>query len=126
MQSTPRIPEIVKTTAVNAMKKLTLTGCKFKVISPWGEQYGDLEVIPPKKRTINPNREYGAIAKHYDQYLNLDAKEGEVTVIPCATFTPQEIRSGICSRLSREWGKQTYQTMIVGNTVQIIRLDKKD
>ncbi len=81
-----------------------------------------MQVMDKKKRNINPNREYGAIRKYYDRFVNYNAQVGEVFEVPCTTeFSKEEIRSGICAKLSTKWGKGTYTTAIVEDKVQILR-----
>ena len=117
-----QMPEVVRKTVEQAVRLLEATGSSFRVITSDGTQYGKLEVVQPKKRNINPDREYGAIRKYYDRFVKYDASVGDVFEIPITKeFTSEEIRSGVCAKLSTRWGKGTYTTAIAGDKVQILR-----
>jgi hypothetical protein len=117
------LPKVVQTTIKNAVRQLEATGCEFRVIDPLGNSYGTLEVAEKKKKKkMNPNRTYGELREYYDSYMNYNAKVGEVIEIPpSAKYKPEEIRSGICAKLTSRWGKGTYVSAISGQTVQILR-----
>ena len=117
-----KTPEIVTKTIMQAEKMLRATGCDYKILTPSGDEFGNLEVMPKRKRTINPNREYGELVKHYDQYIDYDAAEGDVFEIPKGPFTTEEIRRGVCSKLSKSWGNGTYTTVVVEDVVQVLRI----
>jgi len=107
---------------LRAMNYMTAIGCKFKVITLDGEEFGDLEVVVNKPRTRAPLRhKFGAIAEWYRPQLNLDAAIGDVQTITCGTFSTEEIRSGVCSLLTKRWGKDTYITSITGDVVEVLR-----
>ena len=65
---------------------------------------------------------YGEIAKFYKPQLNLQAEIGDVQDIALGKFTAEDIRSGVCSLLSREWGKDTYTTNLTDASVEILRI----
>lgn len=117
-----QMPEVVRKTVEQAVRLLEATGSSYKVITSDGTQYGKLEVVQPKKRQINTEREYGAIRKYYDRFVKYDANVGDVFEIPVSKdFKAEEIRSGVCAKLSTRWGKGTYTTAIVEDSVQILR-----
>jgi hypothetical protein len=104
------------------LKYMTAIGCTFKVITPDGEEFGTLEVVVNKPRTRGPlRRKFGVIANWYKPQLNLEAPIGEVQVIKLGEFSSDEIRSGICSVLSKRWGKDTYTTNILAESIEILR-----
>ena len=117
-----KTPEVVIKTILQAEKMLRATGCDYKIITASGEEFGNLEVVPKKKRMMNPNREYGELVKHYDQYIDYDAAEGDVFEVPRGPFTVEEVRSGVCSKLSKTWGNGTYTTAIAEDKVQVLRI----
>lgn len=117
-----QMPEVVRKTVETAVRLLEATGVGYKVVTPDGKEYGKLTVVTPKKRIINTDREYGAIRKYYDRFVQYDAEVGDVFEIPMTKeFTAEEIRSGVCAKLSTRWGKGTYTTAIAGDKVQILR-----
>lgn len=115
-------PEVITKAIQQAIRILNATDCEFKVIEQNGVEWGNLEVMPKKKRTINPNREYGELVKHYDQYVDYDACVGDVFEIPKGPFMPEEIRRGVCSKLSKTWGNGTYTTAVLDDKVQVLRI----
>ena len=106
---------------------MTAIGCTFKVITPDGQEFGTLEVVVHKPRTRGPLRhKFGAIAEWYKPQIDLDIEIGEVQTIKFGEFSPEEIRSGICSLLSKRWGKETYTTNVLADAIEVLRTDKKE
>ena len=106
-----------------AISYITAIGCTFKIITPDGEEFGTLEVVPLKPQGARAPRKYpyGAVAKYFRPLLNLDLSLGDVCVVDCGAYSPEIVRSGVCSELSAKWGKDTYITSVVGNTVEVLR-----
>ena len=105
-----------------AVKFIDALGCTYKIITPEGEEFGTLEVKPTKDRKRAPLRyPYGEISKFYKPQLNLQAEIGEVQEIAIGKFTAEDIRNGVSSMLSREWGVDTYTTNINNSAVEILR-----
>jgi hypothetical protein len=106
-----------------AVKFIEALGCEFKVITPDGDEFGTLEVKATKNKTRAPLRyAYGEIAKFYKPQLNLQAEIGDVQEVAVGKFTTEDIRSGVCSLLTKEWGKDTYTTSITDHSVEILRI----
>jgi hypothetical protein len=114
-------PLVVTKSIESAIRLLNAAGCHYKVISPNGDQYGGLEVVTRKKKQINPNRNYGELRKYYDMFMKYDASVGDVIEIPSGKYPPEDIRGGICAKLTTIWGKGTYVSAIVEDKVQILR-----
>jgi hypothetical protein len=105
-----------------AINYMTAIGCTFKVITPDGQEFGTLEVVVNKPKSRGPLRhEFGVIARWYRPQLDLEAKVGDVQTVKCGNFSTEEIRSGVCSLLSKQWGKDTYTTNITGDLVEVLR-----
>ena len=106
-----------------AVKFIEALGCDFKVITPEGDEFGTLEVKIAKNKTRAPLRSaYGEIAKFYRPQVNLQAEIGDVQEIAAGKFTAEDIRSGVCSMLTKEWGKDSYTTIINEHSVEVLRI----
>jgi hypothetical protein len=115
-------PEVVTKGIQQAIRVLIATKTDFKAILSNGEEYGNLEIVGKKKRTANPNRVFGDLVRHYDQYIDYDAVVGDVFEIPKGPFESDEIRRGVCSKLSKTWGNGTYTTAVLEDCVQVLRI----
>jgi hypothetical protein len=94
--------------------------CTYKIITDDGEEFGTLVVAPVKtKRPLT--YAYGEISNWYRPYIDLNAGVGVVQEIPFGKFPPETIRSGLCSWLTKEWGKDTYITAITDTHVELMR-----
>lgn len=123
MKTQTQLPLVVQNTINDAVRKLKASGCQFKVVAPDGTEWGDLKVEQPKKKIQNPNRPHGALRNYYDQFVDYTAPVGTVIQIPKhPVYTTEEIRSGVCAKLSTHWGKGTYTTAVSkAGVVEILR-----
>jgi hypothetical protein len=122
MKTNQELPLVVLKTIQQAIRLLDASGCEYRINAPNGESFGTLKIEQPKKKKANPNRVYGELRGYYDKYMNYNAKVGDVIEIPPSDkYSPEEIRGGICAKLTDRWGKGTYTTAIVAKTVQILR-----
>jgi len=113
--------EIQMRELLRALKLFEAFDCKFKVITPNGEEFGVLEVVSPKSKAVR-EYPYGEMRDWYKSQLNLDPKIGEVQEIRPTKYPIEKVRSGICSLLSETWGQGAYKTTIVEDTIQIMRI----
>lgn len=106
-----------------AIKFIEAVGCEYAVITPDGDLFSNgLEVVEKKERTRAPLRyAYGEIAKFYKPQINLAAEIGDVQEIALGKFSAEDIRGGVCSYLSKEWGKDTYTTNIAEHCIEVLR-----
>lgn len=103
-----------------AIKFIDSLGCAYKIITPEGEEHGTLEVkAKPNRRALR--YPYGELVKFYRPQLNLNAEIGEVQEVAVGRYSPDDIRRGVCSLLSKEWGNDTYTTSVTANTVEVLR-----
>lgn len=112
--------DIQRKELARCIKFIEAIGCKFKIITDEGEEFGTLEVRTTASRAPRKHP-YGAIANWFRPRLDLTIGIGEVCVVDCGEFEPDVIRSGVCSELTAKWGKDTYTTAIVDNTVEVLR-----
>ena len=105
-----------------AIKFIDALGCTYKIITPEGEEFGVLEVKQTGGKKRAPLRyPFGEIARFYKPQLNLQAEIGDVQEIVFGKFAPEDIRSGVCALLSKEWGKDSYTTSITDTCVEVLR-----
>ena len=110
------------------IKFIAGAGCKFKIITPDGEEFGELEVKPVSSKTRGPLKHpYGELISFYKPQINLSAPVGSVQEIKSGKYPPLRIQSGICSLLHREWGSDNYTTCINTKTqnIEILRIAEK-
>lgn len=119
--------EIQKKELVRCVAFIEALGCKFKVITPDGKEFGGLEVAPPKAYKRTPlQHPYGAIATYYRTVLNFDAEVGSVQEVPCGEFPIKSLKSGIARELTARWGKDAFDIVITDDTVEVLRTAKED
>ena len=105
-----------------SIKFIDSLGCTYKIITPDLAEYGTLEIKQTKERTRAPLRyPYGELSRFYRPQLNLAAEVGEVQEIQVGKYTVEDIRSGVCSVLSKEWGTDTYTTSMGDGVVEVLR-----
>lgn len=102
-------------------KFIEALGCKYKIITSEGEEFGDLEVVVEKKRTRTVKRPYGELVNWYRPLINLNAAIGSVQEIDCTGRDVEAVRSAISAHLSTNWGKKTYTTNLNKNVLEILR-----
>ena len=118
--------EIQRKKLDEAVRMLTLLGTKYKVITPCGLEYGDLEV----KEQRNTKH-----ARNLPQYHRLETREvflphlknmkaGTVKIIDCGQYDPRVISRDISSYFANRMGAKavsclTYQE---GRSVQVLAL----
>lgn len=115
--------EIQKQQLERSVRFIASLGCSFKVITPDGEEFGELEVTQKKKITRSPlHHPYGDVSAQYKPQINLQAEIGSVQRIDYGKFGAEEIRGGVCSYLSKRWGKKTYTTLAHPTYMEILRV----
>ena len=124
-QNQTQQPQVITKTIAKAVELLKASGAKFKVISPNGEEFGELEVQAPKgKKTFR--FAHGEISCIYKPVLESLAI-GEVATIknPDANrFDIEDIRSSACSWISKNWGTDAHTSTIdrTFDTLEILRV----
>ena len=125
MQDNQTQPTIVTKTIARAIEMLTASGAKFKVISPNGDEFGELEVAQQVERKKNFKFKHGFLLSIYLPHVeNLQA--GEVAQIPVREdgVALEDVRGAACAWMTTHWGKGTYTTGIdkTFNTVEVLRI----
>ena len=125
MQDNQTQPTIVTKTITRAIEMLTASGAKFKVISPNGDEFGELEVQPPKGKK-HFRYAHGELANHYKPLLE-KLKVGEVATFKNPDpnkYDIEDFRSSACSWISKEWGLGAHTSTIDRDfdTLEILRV----
>ena len=113
--------ELQQKELLKIIKFIDAIGCKYKIITDDGQEFGELDVAEKKELKRHLKRPYGELAKYYKNKLNFDIAVGEVQEVDCGDILPNELRSAICSHLGKEWGNGTYATCIKDGKVEILR-----
>ena len=114
---------IQKRELVRAIDLIKALGCTYKVITPDGEAFGELQVAAPKtvKRAARKHP-YGVVVAHVRKHLDMTAQIGVVQVIECGDLDNETVRSSICTVLTAAWGKDTYTTATQPGKVEVMRI----
>jgi hypothetical protein len=115
----------VQVIALNkAIKLLVASGCQYAIVTEQGETISNgLEVAVPTERQRAPRKyPYGELTSYYRPLINFDAPIGSVQVVPFGKYPSKDIRGGISSTLSQEWGKDTYITKTTDAGIEILRM----
>lgn len=116
--------DIQKRELLRSIKLIQSLGCSFRIITPDGESFGELEVVKKKqeKERIRPLRfPYGEVTKHIRKHLDMNAPVGSVQEIPAGAYGSRAIQGTLCSILSTGWGGRTYTTVTHEDRVELMR-----
>lgn len=96
----------------------------FKIITAEGEEFGNLEVKPVKKKKKKSASLYphGELTKYVTPIMS-GVKPDQVVSIPVGKYDAERLRSNACSWASATWGKGTYSSTVPKgkNSVEIYR-----
>lgn len=113
---------VVNSAISRAVKMLDASGAKYRIVTPDGEEIGDLYAAPINKRKLlRDDRPYGALAAHMRPYL-ANVKPGEVVRIPYSGFDREHLRGAVAAHLSNTWGAGTYVTTLTDMNVEVLRV----
>lgn len=112
---------------VRSVKFIESLGCKFKIITPDGEEYGALEVVVKKPQRKGSGLPHGEISNFVRANLDMNAEVGSVQeIFVPEKYVPLHIQASACHILSRAWGRDTYTTCLNKNnmSIEILRIAK--
>jgi hypothetical protein len=111
MHTQSEVPQVVMKAIDEAINKLRVTGCAFKVMLPNDEfVIHDIDRIEPKKIQRNRTYAHGELKQHYWPYL-ANLQVGEVASIPYSDELPvAALQSSATAYLSNTWGNGSYTT----------------
>lgn len=124
MQDNQNQPQVITKTIAKAVELLKASGAKFKVISPNGEEFGELEVVAAKQKTFR--FAHGELCNIYRAQLE-GLSVGEIATIknPDTTkYDLEDIRSSACSWISKHWGTDAHTSTIdrTFDAIEILRI----
>lgn len=116
--------EIQKRELIRIEQFLKAAGAKYKIILASGEELGDLVVQTEKKRKTRGPLKYpkGTILAYILPYMQTLAA-GTAIEIPGGPYDAEDVRRGVCSWMSKEYGKGSGATTVnrYSNSVEVLR-----
>jgi hypothetical protein len=117
-------PEIITKTIAKAVELLKASGAQFKVISPNGDEFGELEVVAAKQKTFRFG--HGELSRIYKPLLET-LKVGEVATVKnpdASKYDLEDIRGSAAAWIGKHWGSEAHTSTIdrAFNTVEILRI----
>jgi hypothetical protein len=111
---------------LRSVKFIESLGCKFKIITPEGEEFGVLEVRKkaPRKST---GLAHGEISNFVRSNLDMNAEVGSVQeIFVPEKYVPLNVQASVCHILTHAWGRDTYTTCLNKNTmgIEILRISQ--
>jgi hypothetical protein len=123
-----QIPEIIKHTVDQALKKLQVSGCAYKVVLGDGTIFTHKEEIFATKNGTRSRDglpyKYGDVKAHYEQYIK-DLEIGGVASVPATSKLALDVIQGsLTAHLSQRWGRGNYTTFTNKETdcVEVLRI----
>ena len=115
--------EIQKRELLRCVGLIKGLGCSFKIITPEGEEFGELEIKTSGAGVTRGPRKYpyGTLTAHARGSVDLTAPVGSVQVIPCDQFDTESVRSAVCTLLTNKWGPKTYVTSGHADHIDVLR-----
>lgn len=124
MQDNQNQPQVITKTIAKAVELLKASGAKFKVISPNGEEFGELEVVAAKQKTFR--FAHGEVCNIYRAQLSSLAVGDVATIVnPDPTkYDLEDIRGSAASWIGKHWGTDAHTSTIdrTFDTIEILRV----
>lgn len=101
-------------------------GCKFVLMTPDGDRYGNTDAVKIVKAKLHERKKrplkypMGTWSNYIKPYL-VDLKEGEVALIPYGDFDREDLARNVCATANTLWGKKSYISAPRDNGVEIMR-----
>lgn len=124
---TVAVPRVVMKAIKEALNKLQVTNCSFKVILPNGDEqlHDPHDLLNPQKpiKRQRKDRPYGELCAYYKPYVE-DMKAGDVVEIPIGPYTPQELQSAVTAWCCQHWGNGTVTSSknVDSGMLEVLRL----
>ena len=126
IEAQKQIPQVVMKAVHEALNKLRVTNCAFKIMLPDGEivEHEMNRLEPKKALTRNRTYKHGELKERYYPYIS-HLQVGEVAEIPYDEHIPAAaLQSSVTACLSLMWGNGSYtsSTNKEKQVVEILRL----
>ena len=126
IEAQKEIPQVVMKAVHEAVNKLRVTNCAFKIMLPDGEivEHGMDRLEPKKAITRNRTYKHGELKERYYPYIS-HLQVGEVAEIPYDEHIPAAaLQSSVTACLSLMWGNGSYtsSTNKEKQVLEILRL----
>lgn len=121
------IPQVVLKAINEAINKLRVTGCAFKIILPNGSEHlcDPNNLLDPAKvvKRQRKDRPYGSLLAHYKPFVE-NMKTGDVAIIPRGSFTFAELQSAVTAWCCQKWGNGsvTSSKNVEKDTIELLKL----
>lgn len=114
--------KIIQINIEKAIKLLDACGCRYAVIDPVGNLYGELEVVVPKKRS--PNKHPRGELRSYIRPFVENLTPGEVASIPVLHYGFATVQSSVSSMVCAIFGNECCTTSrnVDANTIEVLRV----
>lgn len=122
----PAVPALIKREidrALSALNAAAQFGYSYAVHTPDGKKLGNLKAAPGatlKRVVVN---ERGTLKQIYEPFI-ANLKAGELAVVPCGEFKPEEVRASLSAYCTSHWGKGAHTSYIDNKAkeVQVMRI----
>jgi len=103
-----------------AMRLLDATGCKYRICTPNGTWFGDLNLDRKKRKFKYP---YGEKSEYLNKYL-ADIQIGQVVKVPCDKYDLIDLQKSLSSALSKKLGPKSHTSSINrdDNCIEVLRV----
>lgn len=103
-----------------AIRLLDATGCKYRICTPGGNWFGDLNLEKPKRKFKYPK---GEKVTYLRQHLG-NIQVGDVVKVPSDKYDIGDLQKSISSYLSKTLGPKSHTTAMNrdDNCVEVLRV----
>jgi len=121
------LPAVVTKTINEAINKLLVTGCAFKIVLPNGSlhEHDPNHWLNPAKvvKRERKDRPYGTLISYYKPFVE-NMQAGDVVVIDWGPFGRQELQSAVTAWCCQTWGNGSVTTVtnVDSKTLEVLRL----
>lgn len=105
---------------IHALKTLDALQCRYKVITPEGDEHGELQIAHENKRR-NSLYPQGARSSYLRPIME-PLKVGDAIVIPAGEFEASILQHSVCAIAHKLWGASSYRTTLNDQSIELFRI----